>query len=338
MEKKFYNKEDIKNAENIPILDVARDLGLTLIKMGRCYGTKEISSLRIYPESNTFCRFSLAGEKMNNTINLVETVRNCEFKEAMNFLYNNNSFSFDTSFEKNSFDKKEVKIERKDFKLPKFNKDLKRTYAYLLKTRKIDKEIVDECVKIGNIREDERHNICFLGKDKNGKAKYCAFNGTITNKRFKGEVEGSDKAYSFNINNKSDKLIICESPIDVLSVMTILKEKGSLNDFSYISLSGITEVPIDHFLEENKNVKELLFMLDNDDKGKKGFERLKENFKESYKVQSFSYLYENFKDINDYLIQKVLDEEKKLEAKEFEEENSLEQENEYLDYEEEMEM
>lgn len=319
-----YTDEDIEKAKGIDILEVAGKLGFTVINQGSIYSLKEHDSLKIYPKTNSYFRFSTG--KGGNTINFVREFGNLSFKESVEFLLGENNIS--PSLDKVSNDKKS--LEKKEFKLPKFSKDLKRTYAYLLKTRKIDKDIVNECVKLGKIREDERHNVCFLGKDKLGKVKYCAFNGTIPDKRFKGEVEGSDKSYSFNINNKTDKLIICESPIDVLSIMSILKEKGNLNEFSYISISGLTEMPINHFLEENKNVKELLFMLDNDQRGIEGFERISEKFKDKYKVFNFSYLYENYKDLNEYLVKK---------GQEIVKENILEvEENLQIDYEEEMEM
>lgn len=291
-----YSDDDIQRAKSSDILDVVRRLGFTPINQGSVYTLKEHDSLKIYPETNSYFQFSTG--KGGNPINFVREFGNLDFKEAIKFLIGNENISI--SLDTVSNDKKIQ--ERKKFELPKFNKDLKRTYAYLLQTRKINKEVVNECVKYGIIREDEKHNICFLGKDKFGNVKYCAFNGTITDKRFKGEVEGSNKAFSFNINNNVDKLIICESPIDVLSAISILKLNNMDKEFSFISVSGLTEIPITHFLEENKNVKNLLFMLDNDERGADGFKRLSEKFTNKYNIKNFSYLYKDHKDVNDYLV------------------------------------
>ena len=318
-----YTDEDIQKAKSVDILEVVSRLGFTPINQGSVYTLKEHDSLKIYPKTNSYFQFSTGNG--GNTINFVREFGDLDFKEAVKFLIGNDNISIPLDMVPNG---KKIQ-EKKKFELPKFNKDLKRTYAYLLKTRKIDKDIVNECVKLGKIREDNRHNICFLGKDKNGIIKYCAFNGTIPNKRFKGEVESSDKAYSFNINNNSNKLIICESPIDVLSIMSILKQKGNLKESSFISISGLTEIPLNHFLEENKNVKSLLFMLDNDKRGKDWFEKLNESFRDKYNIENFSYLYKDHKDVNEYLVENEILKELKQEIinfcnREYEEKYSYE--------------
>ena len=52
--------------------------------------------------------------------------------------------------------------EVKPFKLPPNNPDMKKAYAYLLKTRYINKEVVDFFVQQGLIYEDSKyHNAVF---------------------------------------------------------------------------------------------------------------------------------------------------------------------------------
>ena len=293
-----YSDDDIEQAKSIDILEVAKKLGFTPIQQGNFYTLKEHDSLKIYPQTNSYYRFSTSSG--GNPINFVREFANLDFKSAIKFLIGEQNINLS----QNKNQTVEKVVEERKINLPEFSKDLKRTYAYLLKTRKINKEVVNECVKYGIIKEDKKHNICFLGRDKFGNIKYCAFNGTMTEKRFKGEVEGSNKAFSFNINNNADKLLICESPIDVLSAMSILKLKQMDREFSFISVSGLTEISLNHFLEENKNVKSLVFMLDNDEKGIEGFKRLSKKFENKYKIENFSYIYKGYKDINEYLVAK----------------------------------
>ena len=56
------------------------------------------------------------------------------------------------------------KTEKAEFKLPEKNETLNRVYGYLLKTRFLDKEVIDEFVRKGLIYEDkEYHNAVFVG-------------------------------------------------------------------------------------------------------------------------------------------------------------------------------
>lgn len=78
-----------------------------------------------------------------------------------------------------------------------------------------------------------------MGRDLLGKARCACLRGTYG--AFKMDVHGSDKGYSFSIpaagvravtkapsgtNMNSQYLVVAESPIDVLSVVTLLKMQG----------------------------------------------------------------------------------------------------------------
>ncbi len=159
MKKFHYSNEDIQKVLEIPITEVASSMGLNLIKQGNVYTTKEMDSLKIYPGTNTFFRFST--EESGNVINFVEAIQGANFNEAMKFLTDMSGFSFNKSLETNK-----IFEEKKDFRLPKLNKNIKRAYAYLINSRKISKEVVNEFVKLGMIREDINHNVLFIGKNK----------------------------------------------------------------------------------------------------------------------------------------------------------------------------
>ena len=85
----------------IPILDVARVLGLELKKMGHgIWNVKDVSdskgftSLTIFEKTNTWKRFSgkdFGGVSYGSTIDLVIHIRECPLRQAIEFL----SSSFD---------------------------------------------------------------------------------------------------------------------------------------------------------------------------------------------------------------------------------------------------
>ena len=122
------------------------------------------------------------------------------------------------------------KTEKAEFKLPEKNETLNRVYGYLLKTRFLDKEVIDEFVRKGLIYEDkEYHNAVFVGLDENGVARHGHKRGTATygkNQSFRGNIEGSDPLYPFHYKGSSNKVYVFEAPIDMLSYISLNKANG----------------------------------------------------------------------------------------------------------------
>ena len=83
--------------------------------------------------------------------------------------------------------------EKKPFALPKKNEDMRRVYAYLLKARFLDREIVNAFVRSGLLYEDaEYHNAVFVGVDENGIARHAHKRGTYSDCGFQGHVDSSN--------------------------------------------------------------------------------------------------------------------------------------------------
>lgn len=199
------------------------------------------------------------------------------------------------------------------FVLPKKAENNNRALAYLIKTRAIDKELVFWLVNKNMIYEtSERiggkdfHNVLFIGRDENGKARYGTLRGSAYGenaKQFRRELEGSDKEYSFHFG-KGTSLYVCESPIDAMSVASIHKlrgESGSQN--VYLSLSGVSPAALMKYLELHKDINQLTFCLDNDEAGMKATKKLAQRAKQTFpnrKFEMFSAL-PYYKDFNEDL-------------------------------------
>ena len=66
--------------------------------------------------------------------------------------------------------------------------------------RGIDKEIIDYCIGEGLLYEDRQyHNAVFVGYNAEKQMKYAFKRSTYANSTFMGEVDGSEKRYSFSI-------------------------------------------------------------------------------------------------------------------------------------------
>lgn len=108
----------------------------------------------------------------------------------------------------------------KEFVLPPAGKEMRRLYAYLLKKRHIDREVLTAFVRAGLIYEDANyHNAVFIGKDEHGVARHAHKRSTSgMGKTFRINVEGSDPRYSFHWNGTSDQLYVFEAPIALLQL------------------------------------------------------------------------------------------------------------------------
>lgn len=199
----------------------------------------------------------------------------------------------------------------KSFSLPTRNGDDEIAKSYLINERKIDSSIVETCIRKQLIYETlNNHAIAFVGCDAHHFPRFCCLRAT--DDKWKKDVYGSDKRFSFQIrNNKSTILHVFESPIDLLSYMTIQKLDGKeIWNQNYLSIDGATglgadikdgNIPIalEHFLENN-NVKYINLHLDNDRAGKDTTKKIQYALDKNYII--FDEPPTKYKDVNEQLI------------------------------------
>lgn len=160
------------------------------------------------------------------------------------------------------------------FVLPEANHDMRRVYAYLTRTRCLDREVVSAFARMKMIYEDARyHNAVFIGFDKDGIARHAHKRGTYTQgEPFKGNVDGCDPRYSFHHTGQGDTVYVFEAPIDMLSFLSLYQQDWQRH--SYVSLCGVAEHALLQLLEESPQVKKIGLCLDNDKAGIKARKRL----------------------------------------------------------------
>lgn len=160
------------------------------------------------------------------------------------------------------------------FVLPEANHDMRRVYAYLTRTRCLDREVVSAFARMKMIYEDARyHNAVFVGFDKDGIARHAHKRGTYTQgEPFKGDVDGCDPRYSFHHTGQGDTVYVFEAPIDMLSFLSLYQQDWQRH--SYVSLCGVAEHALLQLLEESPQVKKIGLCLDNDKAGIKARKRL----------------------------------------------------------------
>ena len=168
--------------------------------------------------------------------------------------------------------KKKVK---KEFALPPANDTNKRVFAYLLKHRRLDRDVLTAFVRMGLVYEDQKyHNAVFVGRDKDGVAHHAHKRSTNSQgKSFRMTVEGSDFRYAFNWPGHNSHLLVFEAPIDMLSFISMHTD-GCWPKYSYVALCGTSSQPMLGMLERYPQIDTVHFCLDNDQAGQLATKRL----------------------------------------------------------------
>lgn len=306
-----FTQEEYEKASQVELIDYLIANGYGLKKVGTNeYTLEEHDSMRINPLKNTF--FWNSRNVGGSTIQflqhyegktLVETIKTLNGKSISNYINFNN---------KPKITKEVLKEEKGNLVLPERNENNKRAIAYLTQTRKIDIEIINSLIKSGNIYESkEKHNIVFLGINKENIPKYAMQRSTLTNSDYKGDCKNSDKDFGFRINGNvnSNRVYVFESAIDLLSHATISKHLGAnWKDANRVSLGCLSFKAIDNFLQDNKNIKEIVLFLDNDNSGIINRNKLYRHYGNDYNIEIINV---KNKDLNqtwqDYLKDKEID-------------------------------
>lgn len=293
----------------IRILDYAQQHGYHVVAKGNYYTLKEHDSVIIDPEKNCFWRNSGRGTNPRGSV--------IDF--AMNFVHSGDleasleelsqqiegmSYPVGQIREHPATVKPVGQVSLKD-NLPERNRDMRRAYAYLTKTRWIDPDVVQEFVDRKMLYQDVRGNCVFLAYGADGEPNFATFRGTLSERKFLGDIKGSDYTHDFYVNNGAEKLIVTESVIDAMSVMSILKGQGvEFQKYDYLVQAGTQKYDaVLTQLEEHPKVNEVLLAMDHDIAGVKGMQKVKElvwEFPEERKV-SIHVLDPQYKDWNEVL-------------------------------------
>jgi hypothetical protein len=261
-----FTDEQKQRANSVDLVDFLQRQGEHLIRSGREWRWKRFDSVTV--RGNEWFRHSR--KEGGHAIDFVQQFFGLSFPEAVTLLLGGES-----GVEWNQTSKS-APAPRKDFKLPEANPDMRRVFAYLIKQRFIDRDVLSHFAHKKLVYEDkEYHNAVFVGLDEKGVARHAHKRGTYTQgEPYKGNVEGSDPKYSFHWIGESDILHVFEAPVDMLSFITL--NKNSWQRHSYVTLDGVSEHAMLRQLELNPHLKSVVLCLDHDEAGIEATGRLKE--------------------------------------------------------------
>lgn len=241
-------------------------------------------------------------------------------KSALDYLIKVNGFSFIEAVEqimgraaiKPPVFASSHKEKSKVLLLPQVNRYATQAVSYL-HSRGISSELIDYCIHTGRIFESTpHHNVVFVGFDKQGNKRYASLRGT-GGTRFMGDVNGSDKHYSFAIpaTGENNTVHLFESAVDLLSYATLCPNWKSEN---LLSLAGVyqpkkdiqqSKIPaaLTRFLEDYPHIKTIVLHLDNDAPGRMAAKAIMTVMPKEYTVLNKPPPIG--KDCNDYLLYRI---------------------------------
>ena len=209
-----------------------------------------------------------AEERGGHAVSFVQKLYGLSYPEAVSLLLGGDTGNaFPAASEKEP-------EEPKPFELPPANSDMRRVYAYLVKRRGIDRDIVTAFARAKLLYEDaEYHNAVFVGTDADGVARHAHKRSTNSEgKAFRLNVEGSNPKHSFHHIGTDGRLYVFEAPIDLLSYITL--NPGNWQEHSYVACCGTSSHPVLELVAQHPEIKAVYLCLDNDEAGHTACKRM----------------------------------------------------------------
>lgn len=268
MKKKRFSDEQLQRASGIDIVAMLQGQGEKLKKQGRVYRWMRYDSTVI--DRNRWYRHSR--EIGGGPIQFMQHFYGMDFVDAVKYLLGGEEGAEFVQASRTP----EPKL---PFTPPKLSKNMHRTFAYLIKTRKIDADIVQHFVNEKKIFEtEEYHNVAFCGYDEKGEMKQMHLRSTLPGNRFFMDIDGSDKQYYFRHIGTNSDVYVFEAPIDMLSYITMNKENWQ--ESSYVCLGGVAIDALKNVLSTNEQISKIYICVDRDDAGDKTVKRIGDELNE----------------------------------------------------------
>lgn len=261
-------REARKNyAKERSIVEVAESLGMELVKSGAEYRWKEHDSMVITPRTNLWHWFSQ--DKGGDTIELVRTINNISFNQAIDYLN-------DGDYSEGTLQHNDAPQAFKNYLAP-YEQPFVEGRSYLKEVRGLSDETIDFFLdqnvitqanaKIGDVIEPV---IVFKTINHKGEMIGGNLQGIVENRErydrhgyFKGIMRNSngDNGLSVDIG-RPERLIFAESPIDLMSYYELHKDQ--LENVRLVSMDGLKDGIIGTNLARLESEMRNVYMRDED--------------------------------------------------------------------------
>lgn len=258
--------------KEIPIIEYANRIGFRVVKIGKYYSIKEHDSVRIDEVKNCFWRNSSFSKGYKGGAGSIidfalEFGGYTEVKDVMRDLAN----EFGLNDNKTVSALKKIHVEpvneTVEFILPSKANSNTSIINYLKNVRKIQSPVIEYLINEGYLYTESKYKNCvFVNRDKD----FACMRSSCDNYRFVGDVEGSNYEKCFFIKGNSKTLIVAESAIDIMSLMTLILKNGcDYKCYNYLALSGTNKIEAIFNYTDSMNISTLILAFDNDEAGLK---------------------------------------------------------------------
>lgn len=314
-----YSDQQLSEARKTDMVNfLEQHYGFTFKKAGRYYICKEHDSLIVKDDGykRTEWHWNSKNDFGLDVIDWLQKIELYDFQSACKYIIGDVG-EYKPTLNQNPKVSVPVKkeTEKKLFKLPEPVKDkYSKVFAYLNKTRGIDKDIIKYCFDKKLIYQDIKGNCIFVGYDNENIPRFAERKLCYNPNGYPPiNIEGAEKEMSFHItteNGIKDRVFVFEAPVDLLSHATfdkMLAEIRGEDSFRWtkhnrLSLSGTSDVALADYLKRNPEIKRIVLCLDNDKSGRKATEKITDKYTKlgySIRVQSPR---EDCKDWNEMLV------------------------------------
>lgn len=304
----------LENIKAVPITDYAQRSGFQLVRKGKYFSLKEHDSVMIDVNKNCFWRNSRFSKGYKGAAGSVidfaiEFNGAADVKDAMKQIAALYGIEGDGKA-KVKFETPKIPQEQShrqyakgSIELPEKSADNRCVYGYLLKTRKIEQSVIKYFLAKKMLYQDVRRNCVFH----TGTVFGCV-RGTDTTRRFVADLEGSDynECFYFRGRNDAKTLVVAESVIDVMSIMShFYKKNVRYVDYGYLALTGTNKIAsvFYHLQKEQvggKPYTHVLIATDSDEAGEIAATRIAEELSKMG-ISSERFAAPSGKDWNEYL-------------------------------------
>ena len=280
-----YTQAQIDKANAVDLEKFLRARGETLVRSGKEYRWKAHDSLTVC--GNKWFRHSQS--KGGFPVDFVMEFYGKSFPEAVQMLTGETG---------------EVQPEADlapfpAFRLPLRNVTNANILNYLTQERKLSPSLVNFFIAVGDIYEDAaHHNVVFVGRDADGHPRYASSRGI--QEKFRQDLAGAEKAFSFAHRGTDKQLLVFEAPIDLLSFIELFPKNWQQH--SYLALGGVSAKALQQFLSERPDVERVFLCLDADKAGEDACKRLAALLPDSVSVTRIQPC---MKDWNDVLVHRA---------------------------------
>jgi hypothetical protein len=258
----------VYRARHTELVDFFKSKGFELERQGLRYKIRGYGGLFVFNS----CFYQHTTDLYGNSIDCLMKVFGLSFQESVSELTGSSNFTISCN----------AKMEKKikppfDFNSLELNKNQHRAFAYLNKTRHIDKKLIQYLLKHRLLFQDTRGNCVFPFYDEVGKIVGAECVGTLTDYRFKGVSENSKLGYGFSLKFGMDNIYFFESAIDLLSFICLFSSKRDFSKSMFVSMGGLKGSCLFNYYSLIGSSSNYFICVDNDSKGDRFFSNISDS-------------------------------------------------------------